>query len=200
MNWIKPDITLGGDFVDLLPMEEKHFDELLVLAQEQRIWEFLPNDMSTIEKHRAYFYRALELKEEGGQFPFVVYHKMEKRIIGSSRYMFIDEKHRKLEIGATWYQPVYWGSIVNLECKLLMLTHCFEELKTIRVWLKTSVENIRSRKAIEKIGAKFEGILRNDMIRDNGTKRNSAYYSIIDDEWEETKAHLQNLINKKVNE
>ncbi len=104
--------------------------------------------------------------------------------------MDIQPNHKKLEIGWTWLHPDYWGTEVNLECKLLLLTYCFEELKTYRVQFKTDENNIRSRKAIEKIGGKFEGILRHDMIRDNGTKRNSAYFSIIDSEWGDVKRAL----------
>ena len=121
-------------------------------------------------------------KEKETQFPFVIYHKVHKKIIGATRFLDIQAQHKKLEIGWTWLHPNYWGTTVNLECKLLLLTYCFEKLNAIRVQFKTDENNIRSRKAIEKIGGKFEGILRNDMLRDNGTKRNSAYYSIIDSE------------------
>ena len=108
-------------------------------------------------------------------------------------------KHKKLEIGSTWLHPDYWATAINPECKLLLLTYCFEVLQAVRVQLKTDEKNMRSRKAIEKIGGQFEGILRNDMIRDNYTKRNSAYFSIIDDEWKDKKARLIELHNLKLN-
>ena len=98
--------------------------------------------------------------------------------------MNIEPVHKKLEIGWTWLHPEYWASEINLECKLLLMTFCFEEWNAVRVQLKTDENNIRSRKAIEKIGGQFEGVLRNDMIRDNGTNRNSVYFSILDTEWE----------------
>ena len=113
--------------------------------------------------------------------------------------MDIQFKHRKLEIGTTWVQPEYWGTEVNLECKLLLLTFCFETMQTIRVQLKTDENNARSRKAIEKIGGQFEGILRNDMLRDNNTRRNSACYSIIEQEWGEKKITLTSLLQNKRN-
>ena len=112
--------------------------------------------------------------------------------------MDIFPKHKKLEIGSTWLHPGYWATEINLECKLLLLTYCFEELKAVRVQLKTDENNIRSRKAIEKIGGQFEGVLRNEIIRDNGTKRNSAIYSIIDEEWTAKKERLIELFTKKM--
>jgi RimJ/RimL family protein N-acetyltransferase len=112
--------------------------------------------------------------------------------------MDIQQQHKKLEIGSTWLHPTYWATVVNLECKLLLLTHCFEVLEASRVQLKTDENNIRSRKAIEKIGGQFEGILRSDMLRDNNTKRNSAYYSIIAEEWPVIKIKLTDLYNAKL--
>ena len=109
--------------------------------------------------------------------------------------MDIHPKDRKLEIGWTWLHPDYWATAINPECKLLLLTYCFETLKTIRVQLKTSDINLRSRKAIEKIGGKFEGVLRKDRIRDNGVPRNSAYFSIIEEEWESAKKNLEKLLS-----
>ena len=96
--------------------------------------------------------------------------------------------------------PDYWATAINYECKLLLLTFCFEKLQAVRVQLKTDEHNWRSRKAIEKIGARYEGILRHDMIRENGTIRNSAYFSIIDSEWPETKQQLQHKLTLKRDE
>ncbi len=200
MNWIKPNTILKGELIELIPLEEKHFEELELLAREKGIWEFLPTDMSGYEKRIQSFTNAIIERDKGTQFPFVIFHTQKRKIIGSTRLMNIEAQHKKLEIGWTWLHPEYWATAINLECKLLLLTFCFEELKTIRVQLKTSVENIRSRKAIEKIGGQFEGVLRHDMIRDNGTKRNSAYYSIIDDEWKNSAKNLTTLFKHKLNE
>lgn len=106
------------------------------------------------------------------------------------------EADKKLEIGWTWITQEYWGTVVNLECKLLLLTYCFETLKVNRVQLKTKDDNMRSKKAIEKIGGVFEGILRKDKIQQDGTTRNAAYYSILDNEWEIAKKKIVLLINK----
>jgi len=197
MNWIKENTTLHGETVDLLPMAESHFGALIELAKEKRIWEFIPIDMSTEEKCKAIFLKGFEERTAGTQFPFVIFHKKENKIIGSTRLMNIVLLHKGLEIGWTWLHPDYWATEVNLECKLLLLNFSFENLKAIRVQLKTDENNIRSRKAIEKIGAQYEGILRQDFIRDNGSFRNSAYFSILDKEWNEKKVKLTALYKAK---
>ncbi len=189
-NWIEAPLTLDGEIVTLLSLEAQHIPELQLLGKEKRIWQHYVLDGSDSDTFSKAFHQGLEALKEGTEFPFVIYHKKDKRLIGSTRFLNLDQSHKKLEIGWTWLHPDYWGSKVNIECKLLLLTHCFENLKTVRVQLKTDELNLRSRKAIEKIGGKFEAIVRNDMIRDNGTKRNSAYYSIIDSEWSEVKQDL----------
>ncbi|HTF05760.1 MAG TPA: GNAT family N-acetyltransferase [Bacteroidia bacterium] len=199
MNWIKPGTILNGAIVELVPLEEKHFEELVLLAGEKRIWEFIPVDMTTKEKCFEIFDDAILEREKGFQFPFVIVHKKEKKIIGSTRLMNIERAHKKLEIGWTWLFPDYWSTTVNLECKLLLLTFCFEELEAVRVQLKTDENNIRSRKAIEKIRGQYEGVLRHDLIRANGTIRNSAYFSLINTEWDTAKQNLANLLEAKTN-
>ncbi len=198
MAWISPDTILNGELVKLIPLDIQHFCELEMLAREKRIWEFLPVGMSSTEKRMDSFQHAIVERDKGTQCPFVIILKSNQKIIGSTRLMNIEKAHRKLEIGWTWLHPNYWATGINLECKLLLLTYCFEQLSTIRVQLKTSVENRRSQKAIEKIGGQFEGILRYDMIRDNGTKRNSVYYSIIEDEWDNAKKNLASLLKNKL--
>jgi len=196
-NRIQYPITLTGQTVELISLDKTHFAELEVLAREKRIWEFYPFDVTTSEKFLTAFETALVEREKGNQFPFVIVHKQHRKIIGSTRYIDIQPRHKKLEIGWTWLHPDYWATEVNLECKLLQLTHCFETLQLSRVQLKTDENNLRSRKAIQKIGAQFEGIFRNDMIRDNCTKRNSAYYSIIEEEWKDKKVKLAELYHTK---
>lgn len=192
-NWISSPKTLTGQIVDLVSMDKVHFQELETLAKDKRIWEHYIYDGSDSGKFRTILESALAEQKRGTQFPFVIFHKADNKLIGSSRFLDIQPKHKKLEIGTTWLHPDYWGTEVNLECKLLLLTFCFETLQTHRVQLKTDENNVRSRKAIEKIGGRFEGVLRNDMARDNGTKRNSAIYSIIDEEWDEKKSRLTTL-------
>jgi RimJ/RimL family protein N-acetyltransferase len=189
-NWINHPTTLPGENVDLIPLDKTHFEELAGLARDQRIWEFYPMDGTDPAKFVHMYATALVEREKGNQYPFVIFHKGAGKIIGSTRYLDIQPAHRKLEIGWTWLHPDYWATAVNLECKLRLLTHCFETLHASRVQLKTDENNVRSRKAIQKIGGQFEGVLRNDMIRDNQTKRNSAYYSLIEEEWPANKPKL----------
>lgn len=200
MNWIDRNTSLVGEIIKLVPMDEFHFEELASIAKEKRIWEFISVDMSSTQKCFQVFSNAIFEREKGTQFPFVIYHQHDNKIIGSTRLMNIEPKHLKLEIGWTWLHPDYWATAVNLESKLLLLIFCFEELKAIRVQLKTDENNIRSQKAIRKIGAQFEGVLRNDWIRDNGTIRSSAYFSIIDSEWKSVSCKLLALLTKKLNE
>jgi RimJ/RimL family protein N-acetyltransferase len=197
MKPINQSTILTGEKVKLIPLEEKYFNELEVLAGDPRIWEYITFDMSNSEKCKYEFSKAIKERENGNQFPFVIFHKKENKVIGSTRLMNIEPANRKLEIGWTWLHPNYWGTSLNEECKFLLLTFCFEELGAIRVQLKTDVNNIRSRKAIAKIGGQYEGILRNDCIRANGTFRDSVYFSIINSEWEITKTKLSKLLLKK---
>jgi RimJ/RimL family protein N-acetyltransferase len=197
-TWISPAAKLTGQSILLNPLDQLHFEELREVATHKQIWEFYPYDGSDAPKFKEIFDAALVEKQKGNQFPFVILNKSDNKIIGSTRFMDIQSKHKKLEIGSTWLHPKFWGTAINLECKLLLLTYCFEKLHAQRVQLKTDERNLRSRKAIEKIGGQFEGILRNDMLRDNNTKRNSAYYSITDEEWPDKKIKLKALYHSKL--
>lgn len=187
---------LPGHIIDLIALQPHHFSVLKDLARDKRIWEFYAYDASEEEKFEEVFHIAFKEKEQGNHFPYIIYHKGHDKVVGSTRFMDIQTKHRKLEIGTTWLHPDYWGTAVNADCKLQLLRYAFEELKWHRVQFKTDVRNIRSRKAIEKIGAQFEGVLRNDMFRDNNTRRDSAYFSIIEEEWPEKKIALENLYRR----
>src|SRR6185295_8704561 len=189
--WIEHPTILTGQIVDLLPLEEKHFDELFEAASDKRIWEFYTGDWSVHERFIQIYTTALALREKGKEYPFVIVHKPTKKIIGSTRLLDIVPYDKRLEIGGTWLMPQYWATAVNFDCKLALLTFCFEILKAKRVQLKTQHNNLRSWKAIEKIGGVYEGIIRQHMLKDDGTYRSSAYFSILDDEWEMAKAKLQ---------
>ncbi|MDB5278146.1 MAG: family N-acetyltransferase [Ferruginibacter sp.] len=192
-SWINYPTILQGQTVNLIPLEEMHFPVLEQLAKDERIWQFYPFDGTDSSRILSVLTTALAERNVETRFPFVIVHKAENKIIGSTSLLDLQPKNLKLEIGSTWLHPDYWATPVNLECKLLLLTHCFEKLNTVRVQLKTDENNVRSRKAIEKIGGQLEGIFRNDMLRDNNTRRNSAYYSIIQEEWPEKKIKLAEL-------
>ena len=200
MHWIPEGTLLEGELVSLIPLNHSHFEELVLLASDHRIWEHIPVNMGSASNCITAFNTALTNLQNETEYPFIIYHKANRKIIGSTRLMEISQPNTKLEIGWTWLHPDYWATAINLDCKLALLTYCFEALEAIRVQLKTDENNKRSRKAILKIGAKFEGILRKDRIRDNGTVRNTAYFSILDTEWPDVKTNLTRLLNKKMHE
>lgn len=167
----------------LIPLERQHFTELVAVANDKRIWEFTSIDGTDESRIRRHLESAVLKRGAGEQYPFTVIDKATGKIIGSTMFHNIFPEHRKLEIGWTWYAPAYWRTGCNRECKLLLLSHAFESLGAIRVQLVTDETNERSRRAILGIGASFEGILRNDRIRENGVFRHTAVYSIISSEW-----------------
>lgn len=189
-SWITHPLTLNGDKVCLIPLEREQFEELYEAASDKSLWEFIPSDCSIKENFDKHYNLALQFREEGSHYPFVIIHKPSGKIIGSTRFLDINLDDKKLEIGWTWITREFWGTTINFECKLLLLTYCFETLGARRVQLKTKDTNIRSRTAIQKIGAKFEGILRKDKMQANGISRNSVYFSILDDEWQAAKEKI----------
>ena len=192
MNWLQPPITLQGNNVRLEPLGTQHFDALLYIASANKeIWTHLPVYGADGELLLAELKSALTKRASGEQYPFVIIDSVQNKVIGSTRFLNIFPEHRKLEIGWTWYDPAYWGTGYNIECKYLLLTYCFETLKCIRVQLQASAKNERSCAAIKKIGAKPEGVLRNDRVRPDGTLRDTAVFSIIDSEWNEVKKMLE---------
>ena len=193
-QWMEHPLILTGENVELFPLEKEHFEKLFEAASDPELWQFIPVNCSIRENFDKHYTLALELREQGHHYPFVIIHKPTNRIIGSTRLFDLFPDDKKLEIGWTWITKEFWGTIVNPECKLLLLRYCFETLGTRRVQLKTKDTNIRSRTAIQKIGATFEGVLRKDKIQADGVSRNAAYFSIIDDEWPEVERNLVSLV------
>ncbi|MFC4323007.1 GNAT family N-acetyltransferase [Litchfieldia salsa] len=185
---------LTGDFVKIVPMQRKHIKELYEIGNSKSIWTHLPKIIETYDEMESFVAEALSKKEVGTELPFIVLHRESNKIVGSTRFLEISNTNKTLEIGWTWFTPSVWGTQTNIECKYLLLKHCFETLKMIRVQFKTDEKNIRSQKAIERIGGVKEGVLRNHMIRKDGTYRNSVFYSIIDSDWAKVKNELENAI------
>jgi RimJ/RimL family protein N-acetyltransferase len=198
--WINHPATLTGQIVDLHPLEEDHLEELFIAASDKRIWEFYVGDWSVRERFMEIYRATLARRVGGSEYPFIIFHKPTQRIIGSTRLMDLVPYDKRLEIGGTWLMPEYWGTAINFDCKLALLTFCFETLHAHRIQLKTQHDNIRSRKAIEKIGGVYEGILRGHMLKDDGTFRSSAYFSILSHEWGNVKPKLQSLLKSKMTE
>jgi len=194
MAWLQHLPVLQGTKVRLEPLEQAHIPALVALGRDERIWSLMSVDGSKGNFLETHLKSAILKKAVGEQFPYTVYDRATGALIGSTMLYNLSPEHRKLEIGWTWYAPEWWQTGHNRECKLLLLTLCFETLKTIRVQLTTDVNNFRSRKAIEGIGAVMEGILRNERIRANGAYRDSVIYSIIVQEWPEVKQKLEHAI------
>lgn len=194
MPWLSHPIRLSGHLVQLEPLRESHFAGLIESGADVRIWSHLPIDGSNPERLLQELKTALLNRTVGSQYTFTIIAKDTQRIIGATRFFDIFEEHRKLEIGWTWYHPEAWGKGYNIECKLLLLTYAFENLGANRVQLKTRTTNERSRAAIEKIGAVYEGCLRADRVMPDGSVRDTVVYSVIKNEWPATKAHLEKLL------
>jgi RimJ/RimL family protein N-acetyltransferase len=143
---------------------------------------------------RTWVQNLLHHSETGDELPFAVIHLATGRVAGATRYMDIRPEHRGLEIGGTWYGTDFQRTAVNTECKYLLLRHAFEVLGCIRVQLKTDSRNERSQRAIERIGAVREGVLRNHMIMPDGVYRHSVYYSVLDAEWAGVKRRLEQML------
>ena len=199
MNWIQHPVILEGERVKLVPLEDKYFDELIAMSASKEIWEFLSQAGYEPDTLRTELRSAILKRMNGEEYPFVIIDKLNNKVIGCTRYMEMFPQFRKLEIGWTWYDKNYWATGYNTECKYLLLTHCFETLKTIRVQLKTWDKNMRSRGAIQKIGGRFEGILRIERIRYTGEIRHTVVFSIIDSEWEAVKHMLEGKLNLLTN-
>jgi len=153
--------------------------------------------VTTQEKMRQMIDDLLTRQERGTDLPFVVIHQNSGRAIGMTRYLNIEPQNRAVEVGGTWYGPGYQRTMVNTECKLLMLAYAFECLGCIRVQLKTDLRNERSQRAIERIGAVREGVLRDHVILEDGYVRSSVYYSILSREWPRVKQHLLKLLDRQ---
>jgi len=191
---VKP-VVLTAQHVRLEPMTEVHISALAEIGIGQPFWDFMVyGPMETADDMRGWVQDILSRAAKGTDLPFVAIHLESGRVAGATRYMNIMPKDRGLEIGGTWYGPEFQRTVVNTECKYLLLRHAFETLGCIRVQLKTDLRNERSQKAIERIGAVKEGVLRNHMILPNGYYRHSVFYSILDTEWPEVKRRIEGMI------
>ncbi len=183
-------IVLEGDHVRLEPMTLEHLPALVEIGLELPIWTWMPVVVRTPDDLRGLVDSALRARDAGTEFPFVTIERASARPVGSTRYLAIALEHARLEIGWTWLAPAWQRSAVNTEAKLLMLGHAFEALGCRRVEFKTDAQNEASRRALLGIGATFEGVFRKHLLVRGGERRDSAWYSITDDEWPDVKTHL----------
>ena len=194
---------LKGRHVYLELLREAHREIIRPLAKDEHIWEFnkmLLIDDSYDKMYDIYFTTALDRKAMGGQQTFVIRRTKDNEVIGMTRLYEIDPKNKLASIGYTWYIPSAWGKVHNKECKFLLLQYIFETFQFNRAELRAVHQNIRSQKAIEKIGGVKEGILRKHGYRNDGAIRDTVIYGIIDDEWPGVKEKLIRLIAKSEND
>ncbi|AHN20249.1 MULTISPECIES: GNAT family N-acetyltransferase [Lysinibacillus] len=183
-----------NNVVLLRPLVREDSPALLAAGSYPEIWSYMSTTIEDESDVHNFVENALSNKNLMKEYPFVIVDKLSGQIIGSTRFMDIDSKHQRLEIGTTWLTPSFWRTAVNTNCKYLLLTYCFEVLGLQRVQIKTDHDNLRSQKAIERIGATKEGVLRNHMIRKDGSTRHTVMYSITLQEWPKVKAHLEILL------
>ena len=188
-------VTLEGRHVRLEPMALERAESIAATlgaaAADGSMWESRVTAIPRPEGMRAYVDQALAELDHGVSLPFVTIDRASGRAVGSTRFMSIEAPHRRLEIGTTWIGKSFQRTAINTEAKYLMLRHAFETLRCIAVDLRTHEKNLQSRTAIERLGAKLDGILRNHRILPDGSLRNTASYSIIDAEWPAVKARLE---------
>lgn len=187
--------TLEDERAKLLVLQKHHFPDLLPLSREVDLNEYGGSDISSDKKLREYIQDAIDREEKGTALPFIIFDKKYNRFAGSTRYGNIDDINKVVQIGWTWLGEDFRGSGLNKHIKYLMLLHAFEKMGYERVEFRIDERNTASRKAVEKLGATLEGILRKDIITKKGRRRNSCCYSILKSEWETIKkTHFKNFL------
>lgn len=190
-------VTLEGRKVRLEPLTLAHLDGLAEVGLDEELWRWTTAPVRTKDEMRGYIDSALRDKAAATALPFATLDRASGRVVGSTRFLNIDVANRKAEIGATWIAPAWQRTVVNTEAKYLMLRHAFEHWGCVRVELKTDSLNERSRRAILRIGAREEGILRNHMITSTGRLRHSVYFSVVESEWPAVKLSLEEKLTRQ---
>jgi len=184
-------VTLTGRFVTLVPLAQSHLDGLQEAATDGELWKLFFTAVPRPEQMQDWLDNALALQAANQALPFVILENFSGKVVGTTRYCNLDMDNRRLEIGYTWYAKRVQRSALNTECKLLLLRHAFEKLKCIAVEFRTDWLNHPSQRAIERLGAKREGILRNHKIAPNGRIRDTVVYSILNTEWQGIEENLR---------
>ncbi len=192
--WSAP-VVLEGEGVRLEPLDlGRHFDGLARIAYDDDLWQWMLCRLRTDDDLRRHLDEALASWAHGHSLPFVTIDRRSGHVAGSTRFLSIDPRHRKLEIGWTWIGRAFQRTHVNTEAKYLMMRHAFETLGCVRVELRTNLLNTRSRDAMKRLGCVEEGVLRLSAINDAGVVRDTIYYSVLDDEWPAVKARLEDWL------
>ena len=189
-HWLKYP-KLESTSAKLIPLTIEQSDDLIAAARDGELWNLYYTSVPSPEDTENYILKAISEYESGSAMPFAVISKTSNTIVGSTRFMNISEDHKRLEIGSTWYASSYQKTSISTECKYLLLRYAFESLNCMAVEFRTHSYNHASRKAIERLGAKQDGILRNHRIDKSGNKRDTVVFSILDNEWKSVKNALE---------
>ena len=198
MTWPQP-VILRGPLATLEPLTAAHHNAMVEAVQDGELWNLWYTNIPEPSKMRAEIERRVALQTQGSMLPFAVIDPKNDpagRAVGMTSYMNVDADNRRLEIGSTWYRKSAQRTGINTQCKLLLLTHAFETLQCVAVEFRTHFFNHQSRRGIERLGAKLDGILRSHQLASNGTLRDTCVYSIIASEWPTARAHLMWQLNK----
>lgn len=190
-------VTLEGRHVRLEPLDlERHWDGLRAVGLEQELWRFTSSRARDEAELRRYLEQALDERRRGVSLPFATIQRASGRVAGSTRFGNITPEHRRVEIGWTWLGSEFQCSALNTEAKYLMFRHAFEVESCMRVELKTSLANLKSQAAMERLGLVREGTFRKWMFNEDGTPRDTVWFSVIDDEWPAMKARLEGMMER----
>jgi len=192
-RFVEP-VTLAGTHATLEPLARSHLPAVAVAAADGELWRLWYTSVPAPQNTEKWLDAALDMRERLGAMPFVVRDNARGSVVGSTRYFNVDAANRRLEIGHTWYAKRAQRTAINTECKLLLLTHAFETLGCIAVEFRTHWFNHASRAAIERLGAKQDGVLRSHQLMPDGSRRDTVVFSIVDGEWPAVKAHLRFLL------
>jgi RimJ/RimL family protein N-acetyltransferase len=184
-------ITLSGRHAQLVPLSLDHLDSLISAVRDGELWKLWYTSAPSPEEMHTEIHRRLALQESRSMLPFTVIERATGQTVGMTTYMNVDTINRRVEIGSTWYARRVQRTALNTEAKLLLLAHAFDIMGCIAVEFRTHFMNEQSRRAIERLGAKLDGILRNHSVAANGTLRDTCVYSIIASEWPTVRAHLE---------
>ncbi|MBP1315999.1 MULTISPECIES: GNAT family N-acetyltransferase [Herbaspirillum] len=190
MQFLSP-ITLKGQFATVEPLHPEHHDALIAAVSDGKLWKLWYTAIPKPENMRAEIERRLHLQQQGSMLPFVIRRNDTGALCGMTTYMNADVANRRVEIGSTWYAASAQRTGINTECKLMLLTHAFEDMHCIAVEFRTHWMNQQSRAAIARLGAKQDGILRNHQRMPDGSYRDTVVFSIIESEWPTVRRHLQ---------
>ena len=191
-------IILEGMHARLEPIAPKHAEDLFSMSRSTELWEFLvAPPIQTEGEMRSWIEKAVKQTQAGTQIWFAIIRRTDNRAVGVTSYLNISHADRGVEIGGTWLSTEVWRTAINTECKYLLVRHAFETLGCIRVQLKTDERNLRSQRAIARLGAVKEGTLRKYQVTHTGHQRNTVMFSIIDSEWPAVKARLEGMLTSQ---